>query len=103
VIQRVIFASEADDDIRAAFQWYGEQAVGLGEEFLRSLRAAVAFIRRHPEAYPTVLVQCRRALMRRFPFEINYDAVNETVFVYAVFHCSRDPERWRSRVRRSKE
>jgi plasmid stabilization system protein ParE len=33
----------------------------------------------------------RRGLVRRFPYAVFYEYVDETVIVYCVFHTSRDP------------
>jgi len=40
----------------------------------------------------------RRGLVRRFPYAIFYEYANGTVTVYAVFHTSQDPEKWRRRL-----
>ena len=52
MIERVIFISEADDDVAASYDWYESREPGLGEEFLRSIEACVRGIQRHPEMYP---------------------------------------------------
>ena len=58
----------------------------------------MAQIRRQPEIYPVVCETYRRALMRRFPYAIFFEYEETTVIVYAVFHTSRDPEKWRRRL-----
>jgi hypothetical protein len=40
----------------------------------------------------------RRALIQRFPFAIFYEYAEAGVTVYAVFHTSRDQEKWRQRL-----
>ncbi len=40
----------------------------------------------------------RRALIWRFPFAILYESARAEVTVYAVFHTSRDPEKWSHRL-----
>ena len=55
-------------------------------------------IRRHPETHPIVHDTYRRALIRRFPYGVFYGCEEETVIVYAVFHTSRNPEKWRQRL-----
>jgi hypothetical protein len=40
----------------------------------------------------------RRALIRRFPYGIFFEFVETTVTVYAEFHTSMDPEKWRQRL-----
>jgi plasmid stabilization system protein ParE len=55
-------------------------------------------IRRQPEMYALVYETYRRALLRRFPYALFYEYADETVTVYAVFHTSRDPDKWRQRL-----
>jgi hypothetical protein len=40
----------------------------------------------------------RVGLGERFPYAIYYEYFDATVTVYAVFHTSRDPEKWRQRL-----
>jgi plasmid stabilization system protein ParE len=98
MIERVLFTPEADEDVAAAYGWYEDREPGLGEEFLRSVEACIRGIQRHPEMYPVAIDSFRRAPIRRFPFEIFYEASVDLVAVYSVFHCSQDPEKWRDRL-----
>jgi len=54
-------------------------------------------IRRHPEMYPVIHESYRRSLIRRFPYAVFYEVEN-AITVYAVFHTSRDPDKWRQRL-----
>ena len=99
MIERVTFTPEADEDVAAAYRWYESREPGLGEEFLRCLEATVFTIRRHPLLYPVAIEEFRRALIRRFPYEVFYEATADALFVYAVFHCSQNPSKWRERLR----
>ena len=98
MIERVIYTSGADSDIAEAYNWFEDREPGLGEEFLRCVEACVLTIRRHPKLYPVAVDNFRRALVRRFPFEVFYDATDEQLTIYSVFHCSQDPEKWRRRL-----
>ncbi|WP_442948069.1 type II toxin-antitoxin system RelE/ParE family toxin [Nostoc sp.] len=40
----------------------------------------------------------RRATVRRFPYVVFYEFNEQEIIIYAVFHCSQDPEKWRSRL-----
>jgi hypothetical protein len=66
---RLVVRSAAEADIAAAL-WYEERATGLGTEFLRAVDVTLAEIRRLPERFPMVHLQCRRALLRRFPYAV---------------------------------
>lgn len=98
MVEHVTFTSEADEAVAAAYRWYEDREPGLGEDFLRRLEACLLTIRRHPQLYPIAVDEFRCALMRRFPYEVFYEISDGTLFVYAVFHCSQDPDKWRERL-----
>ena len=77
---------------------YEGRRAGLGEEFLSSVDACLESIRRRPEMYPVVHEGYRRSLIRRFPYAVFYELSEATVTIYAVFHTSRDPDKWRQRL-----
>ncbi|MGP0075301.1 MAG: type II toxin-antitoxin system RelE/ParE family toxin [Bryobacteraceae bacterium] len=95
----LILAPEVEFDLAEAYAWYEARRVGLGEEFLTSVDACLESIRRQPQIYTLVYETYRRALIRRFPFAVFYEYADAAVTVYAVFHTSRDPEKWRQRLR----
>ena len=91
--EELIILPEAELDI---VDWYEERELGLGEEFLRCVDACIQYILRHPEAYQMIYEEYRRA--RRFPYGIFYRYSEEIVMVYAIFHSSGDPQKWRNRL-----
>jgi len=91
-------APEAELDIAAAYVWYEGRRAGLGEEFLSSVDGCLESIRRRPEMYPIIHEGYRRSFIRRFPYAVFYEASQAAVTIYAVFHTSRDPEKWRLRL-----
>jgi len=95
-----ILLPEAKADVADAYLWYEEQSMGLGMEFLRCVEAALLAIQRAPLSYPTVHESYRRSLVRRFPFAIffEFEPDQNRCVVYSVFHCSQDPDKWRSRL-----
>ena len=95
---KLVAAPEAELDIAEAYVWYEGRRIGLGEEFLGSVDAAIERICRNPLIYPVVHETYRRALIRRFPYAIFFESTEISVTVYAVFHTSRDPQKWRQRL-----
>jgi plasmid stabilization system protein ParE len=95
---RLVFLPEARQDIADAYSWYEGQSDGLGMEFIRCLELAILSIERHPRMYPIVHENYRRALIRRFPYAIFFEQDAGQTVIYSVFHCSQDPEKWRSRL-----
>lgn len=98
MVAELIIAPETEQDILEAYAWYEDRRIGLGEELLSCVDASTATIRRMPETYPTVHVNYRRALVRRFPYGVFYEYAEGTVTVYGVFHTSCDPSKWRQRL-----
>ncbi|MGC9951443.1 MAG: type II toxin-antitoxin system RelE/ParE family toxin [Bryobacteraceae bacterium] len=88
----LVLAPEAELDISEG------RRGGRGEEFLSSVDACLESIRRGPEMYPVVHEGYRRSLIRRFPYAVFYERSEATVTIYAVFHTSRDPDKWRQRL-----
>jgi plasmid stabilization system protein ParE len=94
----LILAPEADQDLAEASAWYEGQRRGLGEEFLSCVDACMQAICRTPAMHACVHEHYRRGLIRRFPYAIFYEFVDDKVIVYGVFHTHRDPEKWRQRL-----
>jgi plasmid stabilization system protein ParE len=94
----LVIAPEAELDIAEAYVWYEGRRAGLGEEFLTSVDACLESIRRRPEMYPVVHEGFRRSLIRRFPYAVFCEPSEATVTIYAIFHTSRDPDKWRQRL-----
>lgn len=93
-----IVAPEAESDIAEAYDWYEAHRIGLGEEFLSRVDACIQAILRNPEMHRVVHANCRRALLRRFPYAVFYEYAQGVVTDYCVFHTSREPGRWRRRL-----
>ena len=94
---RLFVRDEAAADIEAAAEWYEERRSGLGGEFLRAVRAALAGVARQPLRFPAARGEVRRARVRRFPYVIFFVPALERVVVLAVLHGRRDPRVWQER------
>ena len=58
----------------------------------------MAEIAGHPKRYPIILRDIREAPVRRFPYCVYYRVRQARLIVLSVFHTSRDPTEWQSRV-----
>ena len=94
---RFVFREEAYAEILEAREWYAGQAAGLELEFARAVDAALATVARFPEGFPLVDGNIRRALLRRFPYQLLYYQEGADLVVLACYHHRRDPDGWRSR------
>lgn len=94
---RLFVRDDAAADIEAAAEWYEERRAGLGGEFLRAVRAALAAVERGPEQFGVAREPIRRALLRRFPYAVFYVVEPAQIVVIACLHARRDPHVWQSR------
>ena len=94
----LILRPEAEAELTDAFDWYEDRVPGLGSEFLLCVDAALNSIQRSPQQFPRVHRIVRRALTRRFPFEVFFVEDNERVVVLSIFHAKRNPKRWQERI-----
>ena len=94
----LVVRAEAEADIRGARAWYAERDEALAERFLQKVDWTLDLIGAGPRTFPTVHRTLRRALLRRFPYCVFFDARDEVIEVFAVFHAHRDPAIWRSRT-----
>ena len=86
------FLPEVEDDVANGYMWYEQKSRGLGEEFLRMFYARAQEIQRNPLLYQTVYKGFRRCLLRRFPYTIYFNIDEQSVIVYGLFHCARNPK-----------
>ena len=94
---RLVAEPRVDLDVAAAYQWYDNEAPGLGAEFLDQLLAAYDRIAGGPLQYQAHGSSIRRALLRRFPYAVYFAVDGNLVVVLAVLHASRDPAEWQRR------
>ena len=98
MILELIVRPEAEAEIGEAFDWYEERVSGLGLDFILNLDAAFNAILRNPLLYPALHKNIRRALLRRFPYQVFFVYEENRVVVLAVFHGKRDPKHWKHRA-----
>ena len=91
------FHPEAEEELRAAIDYYEDREAGLGYDFSLEVFTAMQDIISQPNAWPVMEDDVRRCLVNRFPFGVLYSLEPTGVFVVAVMHQRRRPDYWRSR------
>jgi plasmid stabilization system protein ParE len=90
---QIRFQPEAEIELAEARLWYSLQREGLDTALMRRVDQTLASIAAHPQSYPIVYRNLRRAVARQFPFAIFYESAQSEIVVFAVYHSRRDPER----------
>jgi hypothetical protein len=85
------FHGAADAEAVAARDWYERARRGLWTSFAAEVDRVVNLIERYPSRFPFHIDAMRRASLRRFPFSIFFEEVDDITYVWAVFHHRRDP------------
>ncbi|MGR9054254.1 MAG: type II toxin-antitoxin system RelE/ParE family toxin [Gammaproteobacteria bacterium] len=93
----LVLRAEAEQDIKAAYEWYEKQSPNLGRAFLGEIEKQLVKIEENPELYAKAYKNIRRALCKRFPYSIYFVELAGKVVVIGVLHQRRSPAVWQSR------
>ena len=89
---------EAEFDIKSIFEYYENQRLGLGHDFLLCIEEGLSKIERNPLSYKIIYKELRRIAIHRFPYRIFYLFQDKKIIVTAVFHARKDPQSWLERI-----
>ena len=89
---------EAKAEFDTAADWYEAKRVGLGRDFVRRVGEVFVQITANPRLHSRVYREVRKAIVTRFPYIVLYQEEPDEILVISVFHTSRDPSVWKSRV-----
>ncbi len=93
----ILFHPDVFLEVKEAYDWYENQAYGLGDDFMQELQAAYQSILELPGTWPRFKMDYRRFVLSKFPFSVIYRDNKEIIFVVAVMHNSRKPGYWKIR------
>ena len=89
---------EARAEFDQATDWYEQQRTGLGTAFVTRVRDVFDRIAADPQRHAMVYRDVRKVLVPKFPYVVLYREAPGEILIVSVFHTSRDPSIWRSRV-----
>jgi toxin ParE1/3/4 len=95
---RLIIRPEAEAELAEAFDWYERRVPGFGTDLLAAIDTVLNSIQSNPLQHPALYRAIRRALTRRFPYQVLFLVEQDVVTVIAIFHGARDPKRWQDRI-----
>ena len=94
----VSFHKLAETELYEAAQYYESESEGLGKLFLDHIEAAVQRIQKYPESAPLINEVVRRMIVQRFPYNVLYSAVSDSVRILAIANQKRRPFYWSGRI-----
>lgn len=94
-----LISEAAFNDINEAVKWYEKHRLGLSLDFELCLEGGFEDIRNNPIGFQFKYQNVRVKYTRRFPYGIHYIFDNDTIYVLAVFHTSKNPKKWVKRIK----
>lgn len=95
---KIEILDQAKHDLIEGFRFYEEQGAGLGSYFLTNLYAEIESLKIYAGIHNKPYNNYYRLLSRRFPFAVFYKTRENTVLIYAVLDCRRNPAWIRKRL-----
>lgn len=96
---QLLLHPDVKSDIKHSFDWYQEQSLGLGNEFIQELEEAFQSIQSLPLAWSLIDPEHRRYVLSRFPYSVIYTVeTNNNICIVTVMHNQRKPRFWQSRT-----
>jgi plasmid stabilization system protein ParE len=96
---RLVVEPEAEAELIEAADWYDARSSIIRVSFFRAVDAALRRIQDNPYQYQIIFGRARRVMVAGFPYALIYVAADQELIVAACAHCSRNPRRWRKRIR----
>ncbi|WP_264538233.1 type II toxin-antitoxin system RelE/ParE family toxin [Flavobacterium sp. N1736] len=93
---------DALNDLGEIVIWYNNQLQNLGLRFHKQIKSQINSLKNEPYIYTIRYKDVHGMLVKKFPFMIHYTINEESnlVEIFAIFHTSRNPEIWNSRIKK---
>ena len=88
---KLIILERAVSEFEDACLYYNKQVAGLGFEFEEEIMMLLELITANPLLFPIKFAHIREAVVKRFPFVINYEISEKLIVVLAIFHMKQSP------------
>lgn len=96
-IKKVRFLAAARDEFRAETKYYAAIRPELGTEFVSAIEHILSMALAFPFSGTPAPDDSRKLVVKRFPYNVVYQIVNDGVMIVAIVHHSREPNYWRGR------
>jgi hypothetical protein len=97
---QVEFIEPASIELDDAIEYYNLQSPGLGKIFFIEVLETIDLISLFPQLWSQNTENTRKAVLRKFPFNLIYSIIEDKIFIIAVAHQHREPEYWIDRLLR---
>ena len=86
---------KAVNELNEAAEFYDLKKQGLGSEFEDEIFVLIDLINKNPLLFPVKFADIHEAVVKRFPFVVNYEVAGRQIVILSVFHVKQHPSRKR--------
>lgn len=91
------FLPAAEYDLSQSIAYYESCEPDLGIAFAIEVDRTIARIVEYPEAWMQLSNNCRRCLVRRFPYGVIYSIEDDYILIVSIMNLHRHPDYWKNR------
>jgi len=95
---KIKILADAKVDLLMGAEFYEQQSQGLGKYFLDSISSDIESLQIYCGVHKKIK-SYYRLLSKRFPYAIYYKYDRDTIYIYAILDCRRDPLLIENRLR----
>ena len=95
---QIEFIEPASIELDDAIEYYELQLTGLGRRFFNEVIETIDLITQFPQLWAQNSEHTRKAVLKKFPYNLVYSILNNKIYIIAVAHQNRVPEYWIDRL-----
>ena len=89
----------AERELDDGFIYYESLQDGLGKRFLFEIKNSIGRIVQYPNGWHPLSNNTRRSLVKKFPYGIVYQILEDKISIVAIAHLHRKPNYWKDRIK----
>lgn len=87
----------AFEELQEAKDYFNTQSDNLGNVFVEHFGKLTDLIASNPFLFQKVYANKRRAILRRFRYNIIYVVHDDTILILGILHGAKNPAKWENR------
>ncbi len=92
----------AEQDFDIAIKWYNKKQDKLGYELANEVAEIFERIKINPLQFPKEYRKMRKAVIKRFPYNIFFVVSDDIAYILGIFNTSRNPKIMQHRYRNNR-
>jgi toxin ParE1/3/4 len=95
---KYIFIDEAQSEFDDAFDYYEALSTNRGSDLIHDFDQTINRILEFPESGSKLSRRTRKAVLKKYPYNIIYLIHESVIYIVSFMHQKRDPDYWTDRI-----